>query len=292
MITTLTPKTPLMKTLILTLCSLLVSASTYAAQFADADFFGGTDQNGNPNGILLDAGGRVVVDTSFNFISNDGTPSFTLGSPYDSGVQGTYSSALGYIPGTAIDASSLSFTFFFRDPSEGDGAERINLQFGDLVFNGGSFTGTLVTSFGGNAEVLGDIQANGFIMYRVRSLSGEFIFDGAIAQFNSTSSGRWLGCRVAWYRAYRCGSDAPKTPHRLTISTPKLEQSQKVRLREDADLFFALASWHMDPSPHSTGGSSTADTFECCAGRIDNRRIRQPQTADRRRLLFSLAFPH
>jgi len=107
-----------MKKLILILCSFLVGASTYAATFADADYFGGiNEETGNPNGLLLDAGGRVVVDTSFNFIFDDGTSGFTLGSPYDAGVQGTYSSELGYVPGTTIDPASLVFTFFFRDPN-------------------------------------------------------------------------------------------------------------------------------------------------------------------------------
>jgi hypothetical protein len=178
-----------MKTLIITLCSLLMCTSIYADTFADADFFGGIGPGGNPNGILLDAGGRVVVDTSFNFIFDDGTSGFTLGSPYDAGVQGTYSSSLGYVPGTAIDPSSLVFTFFFRDPNSGDEGERVNIGFGDLVFDGSSFTGTLVTQFGGNALLVGDIQANGFVMYRVRALSGEFILDGSIAQFTTVPEG-------------------------------------------------------------------------------------------------------
>lgn len=175
-----------MKTLILTICSLFVCASTYAGSFADADFFGGTNGSGNPNGILLDSGGRVVIDTSFNFVFADGTNSFTIGSPYDSSVQGTYSSALGYIPGTIIDPASLVFTFFLRDPNGGNESERLNINFGDLVFNGSSFSGTLVTSFGGNALLVGDIQTNGFVMYRVRALSGDFILDAAYAQFTTS----------------------------------------------------------------------------------------------------------
>jgi hypothetical protein len=178
-----------MRTLIVTFCCVLVSASTYAGTFADADFFGTIGEGGNPNGILLDAGGKSAVNTSFNFVSDDGTAGFTIGSPYSLSDQGTYSSALGYVPGTSIDASSLMFTFFFRDPTSGSERERINIGFGDLIFNGNSFSGTLVTQFGGNALLVGNIEADGFVNYRVRAMQGDFILDGALAQFTTVQEG-------------------------------------------------------------------------------------------------------
>ena len=91
--------------------------------------------------------------------------------------------------GQADGGRALVFTFFFRDPNSGDEGERVNIGFGDLVFDGSSFTGTLVTQFGGNALLVGDIQANGFVMYRVRALSGEFILDGSLAQFTTVPEG-------------------------------------------------------------------------------------------------------
>jgi hypothetical protein len=178
-----------MKTFLLTLCSLLACASTYASTFSDADYFGGANSNGNPNGVLLIANIDDAVNSSFDFVSPDRTASFSIGAPYDPSVQGTYTSQLGYTPGTTIDPSSLFFTFFFRDPLGGQEAERINLGFNDLVFNDGSFTGTIVTDLGGNAALVGNIEDDGFVNYRIRAISGEFVFDGAYARFNTPDSG-------------------------------------------------------------------------------------------------------
>jgi protein with PEP-CTERM/exosortase system signal len=177
-----------MKTFLLTLCSLLACASTYASTFSDADYFGSTNSNGNPKGVLLIAG-IDAVNSSFNFVSPDRTAGFTIGAPYDSSVQGTYTSQLGYGPGTTIDPTSLFFTFFFRDALGGGEAERINIGFNDLVFNNGSFTGTLVTELGGNAALVGNIESDGFVNYRIRAISGEFIFDAAYARFNTPDGG-------------------------------------------------------------------------------------------------------
>ena len=87
--------------------------------YADADFFGGTNGGGNPNGVHLVA--NTFVQASFNFVNPDHTSSFTIGAPYDPLLQGTYSSQLGYVPGTMIDPNSLFFSFFFRDPNGGRG---------------------------------------------------------------------------------------------------------------------------------------------------------------------------
>ncbi len=93
--------------------------------------------------------------------------------------QGTYVSQLGYVPGTRINPDDLRFTFFFRDPKGGNEQEKINLGPGDLVYDGGRFSGALSLEFGGDAAVAGTIAANGSVSYRVRAISGEFVLDGA-----------------------------------------------------------------------------------------------------------------
>lgn len=167
------------------------ATSAHATMYADADFFGGVNGSGNPNGIHLTAFPGPPpqgVTSSFDFVNSDGTPSFTIGAPYDPNQQGTYTSVLGYPVGTMIDPNSLFFTFFVRDPNGGGEHERINFGPGDLIFNNGSFTGTAVLNFGGNLAVIGDIKATGKVDYRVRAISGEFIFDAAYAHFNNIPS--------------------------------------------------------------------------------------------------------
>ncbi len=169
--------------IIIALCG---ATSAYATMYADADFYGGTNTQGNPNGILLSTGAPPhFVTSSFDFINPDGTSSFTIGSPYDPLQQGAYSSALGYPVGTNIDPLSLFFTFFVRDPNGGNEGERVNLGPRDLIFNDGSFTGSAVLDFGGNLAVIGAIETTGIVNYRVRALAGEFVFDAAFAHFNT-----------------------------------------------------------------------------------------------------------
>lgn len=178
--------THIITAIIIALCG---ATSAYATMYADADFFGGINSDGNPNGVLISAGGHPFITSSFDFVADDGTPSFTIGAPYDPLQQGTYSSALGYPVGTTIDPMSLFFTFFVRDPNGGLQGEKINLGPLDLIFHNGSFTGSAVLDFGGNLAVIGDIETDGIVNYRVRTFGGDFVFDAAFAHFNTVPDG-------------------------------------------------------------------------------------------------------
>jgi hypothetical protein len=178
------------KTLLLTSCMLLVATSGFSGSFSDADFFGGTNSNGNPNGIQLVAGtgSGSFVQATFDFVNPDGTSSFTIGDPYAVSDWGTYSSQLGYLTGTPIDPESLFFSFFFRDPNGGSERERIDI--GNIqVDQNGNFTVRLNTTFGGSGLLRGSIESTGAVAYRVTAATGEFYLDGAYAGFQTPDGG-------------------------------------------------------------------------------------------------------
>jgi len=180
----------IMKTLVLTICVLLVAVSGFAASFSDADFFGGTNGSGNPNGIQLVAGtgSSSFVQATFDFVNTDGTSSFTIGDPYAISDWGTYSSQLGYTTGTPINPDSLLFSFFFRDPNGGSERERIDI--GDIqVDQNGNFSVRLNTTFGGSGLLRGSIESTGAVTYRVTAAAGEFYLDGAYAGFQTPDGG-------------------------------------------------------------------------------------------------------
>ena len=58
-----------------------------------------------------------------------------------------------------------------------------------MIFHNGSFTGSAVLDFGGNLAVIGDIQSDGIVNYRVRTFGGDFVFDAAFAHFNTVPDG-------------------------------------------------------------------------------------------------------
>jgi len=179
-----------MKTLVLTICMLLVAVSGFAASFSDADFFGGANSSGNPNGIQLVAGtgSGSFVQGTFDFVNTDGTSSFTIGDPYAISDWGTYSSQLGYPTGTPINPDSLFFSFFFRDPNGGSERERIDI--GDIqVDQNGNFIVRLNTTFGGSGVLRGSIESTGAVDYRVTASTGEFYLDGAYAGFQTPDGG-------------------------------------------------------------------------------------------------------
>jgi hypothetical protein len=178
------------KTHMLTICTLLVAVSGFADSYSDADFFGGTNGNGNPNGIQLvaGAGSGSFVQTTFDFVNSDGTSSFTIGDPYAFSDWGTYSSELGYVTGTPIDSDSLFFSFFFRDPNGGSERERIDID-NIHVDQNGNFTVRLNTTLGGSGMLRGTIESTGAVAYRVTASTGEFYLDGAYAGFQTPDGG-------------------------------------------------------------------------------------------------------
>jgi hypothetical protein len=179
-----------MKTHMLAICAVLVAVSSFAGSYSDADFFGGTNSNGNPNGIQLVAGtgSGSFIQATFDFVNPDGTSSFTIGDPYAFSDWGTYSSELGYVTGTPINSDSLFFSFFFRDPNGGNERERIDI--GDIqVDQNGNFTVRLNTTFGGSGLLRGTIESTGAVAYRVTAATGEFYLDGAYAGFQTPDGG-------------------------------------------------------------------------------------------------------
>ena len=174
---------------------LAVASNALAASytFSDADRFGSlvtvgsgptNPPVGSPAGITLTSGGpSASVSGSFDLVNADGTSSFTLGTPYAPSVRKTYSSALGFIPGTLFTDYGV-VTLFFRDPAGGSEtvvftaspdtitASDIGTQF----FISPTISATLTTA----------LNLSGAFSYTVTATSGSFILDAAYLEVGAS----------------------------------------------------------------------------------------------------------
>lgn len=179
------------KLVVLSLASLALAVNVQATQiiYSDADYFGG-GAGTPPSGIQLkSSGGTASVTGSFNFAAADGTASFTVGAPYASGDQGTYTSVTGFVSPLSVVPGSMNFTLFFRDPNAG--AEVYAFAANDLYIAGGPISTKFVLHLNGGdtASVDAEIDATGKLNYTISASSGEFILDAAYAEITATTDG-------------------------------------------------------------------------------------------------------
>lgn len=176
------------KQILSTLFLFTVASNAFATllTFSDADSFGGLNGQGVPIGQTLTFGtSGATVSSSFNLVNPDGTSSFNIAAPYSGFFQGTYASALGFVPNANYFTSSANLILFFRDP--GAGAEALTFTAGMFSFNQGSFATLLVISQDVTAQVFGDIDSTGGFNYSVSATSGSFILDAAYLEVEANA---------------------------------------------------------------------------------------------------------
>ena len=157
--------------------------------FSDADYFGtihtgggANPPNGSPNGITLTfGGGSASTTTTFDFVTSDSTASFVIGTPYTSVGRGTFVSQLGFTIGQDI-VEDGNITLWLRDPSGGSESVAYTSHLNSQSIGHGSFSTSLLISEYITAQVMGYIDADGFISYTVAASAGSFVLDAAMME--------------------------------------------------------------------------------------------------------------
>lgn len=154
--------------------------------YSDADYFGGKNWlTGAPNGQTVGSG--QSISGTFNFVSGDGTSSFSIGLPYNILEWDTYSSSLGFTPGAETIVTGSGFMKFFIREGILD-VEVFTFSLADISFQASVFATAFTLSSGVTATIEGAINATGEVAYSVSSNGGSFVVDAAYMEIASSTN--------------------------------------------------------------------------------------------------------
>jgi hypothetical protein len=151
--------------------------------YSDADSFGGLNSGpSTPIGQTVTSGQSVLG--SFNFVVDDGTSGFSIGSPYPSFERDTYVSSLGFTAGSDTVVSGTGFMKFFVREGVSD-FEIFTISMADITFQASVFSTAFSLSSGVTATVEGSINTSGAVDYAITANSGSFILDAAYMEIEA-----------------------------------------------------------------------------------------------------------
>jgi hypothetical protein len=131
-------------------------------------------------GTVLSAGPGGTASATGEFDITGGSDSITITPPVYTDAGNTYSDITGFQPGTDV-ATAARASFWFRDDIDNAAeAERVVVTL-DLVV---PFKDQVLQSegfdiFGGTANILASLNADGKVTYEVTAVDGDFVFDYA-----------------------------------------------------------------------------------------------------------------
>jgi hypothetical protein len=131
-------------------------------------------------GTILSAGPGGTASASGQFDITAGNDSITITPPVYTDAGNTYNDITGFQPGTDV-ATGAKVNFWFRDDLDNTTeAERVSVTLDLANFLNNELVKTEGFSiFGGQADILASLNADGKVDYQVTAIEGDFVFDYA-----------------------------------------------------------------------------------------------------------------